>query len=395
MGRDALRHIRRRAGRAKTLPPIMSSAFAASAAPALAARAHVAGARVATSKHHRRSSGLSNRRIKRGSAPTRCDASGESSSADLASGVAYSEYIRDAAGISPPAELGALAAVLQAQGAALCAPNDRSGIHPLCVPLAKRSDDSTVALMISPVQGDNTVQVVAVAPDGFSLSLLAKTTRDYVHKAIVEEEAFDGESTAAAEAAGAIGASLHESGAFHTLGKDLPVYLTLRVGKFPDVMERLVQRHLDKGDEQSALITCDLYKGTFEGWGRPHWFLSQVYADAGRHEEARDAARFALTDCQWSTAGAPLEQLLERCGWGGQTVDETKTFIETRRGPAADKFDGPKSESQLAEEAAAVLLDKVYAEEMKLSEITTALAKCYMDSENGALAKLVMSSISL
>ena len=138
-----------------------------------------------------------------------------------------------------------------------------------------------------------------------------------------------------------------------------------------------------------------MYKGTFEGWGRPHWFLSQVYADAGRHEEARDAARFALTDCQWSTAGAPLDALLERCGWGGQTVDETKTFIETRRGPAADKFDGPKSESQLAEEAAAVLLDKVYAGEMKLSEITTALAKCYMDSENGALAKLVMSSISL
>ena len=170
--------------------------------------------------------------------------------------------------IGKTAGLGALAAVLQAQGATLCAPNDRSGIHPLCVPLAKRSDDSTVALMISPVQGDNTVQVVAVAPDGFSLSLLAKTTRDYVHKAIVEEEASDGESTKVAEAAGAIGASLHESGAFHTLGKDLPVYLTLRVGKFPDVMEQLVQRHLDKGDEQSALITCDLYKGTFEGWGR-------------------------------------------------------------------------------------------------------------------------------
>ena len=76
-------------------------------------------------------------------------------------------------------------------------------------------------------------------------------------------------------------------------------------------------------------------------------------------------------------------------------MDETKTFIETRRGPAADKFDGPKSDEQLAEEAAAVLLDKVYAGAMKLSEITTALAKCYMDSENGALAKLVMSSISL
>ena len=239
------------------------------------------------------------------------------------------------------------------------------------------------------------MQVVSVAPDGFSLSLLAKTCRDYVHKAIVEEEAADGDSAEVAEAAGAIGASLHEPGAFHTLGKELPVYLTLRVGKFPDVMEQLARRHLDKGDEQSALVTCDLYKATFEGWGRPHWYLSQVYADAGRHEEARDAARFALTDCQWSTAGAPLEQLLERCGWGGQSVDETKAFIETRRGPAAEQFDGPKSDEQLAAEEAAVLLDKVYAGEMRLGEITQRLAKCYMDSDNGALAKLVMSSISI
>ena len=56
---------------------------------------------------------------------------------------------------------------------------------------------------------------------------------------------------------------------------------------------------------------------------------------------------------------------------------------------------GGDAARKAAEEAAAVLLDKVYAGEMKLSEITTALAKCYMDSENGALAKLVMSSISL
>lgn len=374
----------------------MSSALASSTPPTLAMRRALVARRdrvVADARHHGRS-GLSNRRIR--NRPARCEASDSSSSSDvdLGSGVAYSEYIRDAAGISPPAELGALAAVLRAQGAALVAPNDRGGIHPLCVPLARRADGSTVALMISPA-GDNTVQVVAVAPDGFSLGLLAKTCRDYVHKAIVEEEAADGDSAEVAEAAGAIGASLHEPGAFHTLGKELPVYLTLRVGKFPDVMEQLARRHLDKGDEQSALVTCDLYKATFEGWGRPHWYLSQVYADAGRHEEARDAARFALTDCQWSTAGAPLEQLLERCGWGGQSVDETKAFIETRRGPAAEQFDGPKSDEQLAAEEAAVLLDKVYAGEMRLGEITQRLAKCYMDSDNGALAKLVMSSISI
>ena len=55
----------------------------------------------------------------------------------------------------------------------------------------------------------------------------------------------------------------------------------------------------------------------------------------------------------------------------------------------------PNSGAQRAMEEAAVLLDKVYAGEMRLGEITQRLAKCYMDSDNGALAKLVMSSISI
>ena len=96
---------------------------------------------------------------------------------------------------------------------------------------------------------------------------------------------------------------MHDPGSFVTLGKELPVYLTLRVGKFPDAMEALAKKHVEKGDEQSALVTCDLYKASFEGWGRPHWYLSRIYADLGRDEEARDAARFAVTDCEWSTIG--------------------------------------------------------------------------------------------
>lgn len=126
-----------------------------------------------------------------------------------------------------------------------------------------------------------------VAADGVNLRLLARTCKDYIHKALVEEEAAsetNGKSTRVATAAGTVGLALHENGAFATLGKDLPVYVALRVGKFPDTMEALVSRHVEKKDEQSALITCDLYKGTFEGWGRPHWYISQVYTDMGRHE---------------------------------------------------------------------------------------------------------------
>jgi|TARA_B100001142_G_C14263257_1_gene627912 hypothetical protein len=185
---------------------------------------------------------------------------------------------------------------------------------------------------------------------------------------------------------------MHDPGSFVTLGKELPVYLTLRVGKFPDAMEALAKKHVEKGDEQSALVTCDLYKASFEGWGRPHWYLSRIYADLGRDEEARDAARFAVTDCDWSTIGPETDfaDVLERCGWAGKSVAEIKAICETRRGPAASSFDGPKTDAQVAEEEAAALLDQVVAGENALGEITQRLAECYMNAERGSLAKLVM-----
>ena len=56
---------------------------------------------------------------------------------------------------------------------------------------------------------------------------------------------------------------MYESGSFATLGKELAVYLTLRVGKFPDTMEALVKRHLDKGDEMSRLWRAICTRGVF------------------------------------------------------------------------------------------------------------------------------------
>ena len=126
---------------------------------------------------------------------------------------------------------------------------------------ADAGGDETVCLRVSPENPNGDLEVVAAR--GIHLRLLATSAKDYVHKAIVEEDARDDGSDAVAVAAGAVGAAMYESGSFATLGKELAVYLTLRVGKFPDTMEALVKRHLDKGDEMSAFVTCDLYKGTF------------------------------------------------------------------------------------------------------------------------------------
>ena len=322
---------------------------------------------------------------------------------DLTTGLAHAEYLRSVAAITPPAELGALVAVLQAQGGEVVAPSARDGLHPLCIPLATREED-TVCLKVSQEDGV-TLEVVAVS-ERVHLSLLARTCAEYVHKAMVQEEAAlleaeadeaDDAARPVASAAGAVGASLYESGAFATLGKDLPVYLTLRVGKFPDAMEALTQKHLDKHDEMSAFVTCDLYKSTFGAWGRPHWYLSNVYDDLGRAEEARDCARFALTDCEWSTLGNSddLDACLRRSGWGDKSVDEIKAIIDTRRGPNRESFDGPRTDAQIAEELALCILDKLAFRELTVKESIQRLAECYSTAEKASLAKLVMSAYSL
>ncbi len=329
------------------------------------------------------------------------DSSSESSN-DLTTGLAHDEYLRSVAATPPPAELGALIAVLQAQGATPVLPSEREGLHPLCIPLARNSDESVTCLKLN--VEDTAIEVVN-AVDGVHLSLLSKNCKEYVVKAMVVEEAEANENgddksdAIIATAAGAIGASLYEPGAFTTLGKDIPTYLTLRVGKFPEQMEQLTQKHLSKSpsDEMSAFVTCDLYKSTFGFWGRPHWYLSNIYERLDRKEESRDCARFALTDCEWSTLGSveDLNECLERSGWSGKTVDEVKEIIDTRRGPNRDAFDGPKTDAQVAEELALTLLDKVAFGELSTKEVIQRLAECYSTAEKPGLAKLVMSAYSL
>jgi hypothetical protein len=188
-----------------------------------------------------------------------------------------------------------------------------------------------------------------------------------------------------------VGVSLHAHGAFKTSGKEFDVYVTTQIGKFPSSMEGLVRRHLKRNDEQSALITCDLYKATFGDWGAPHVFISDLYSKLGRDEEARDAARQAL-QTPWSTIGGrdAITRMIDVAGWSGKTVAEIKEVLESRRGPSAAAFDGPKSEKQLAREEGELLLDQIAAGEIESSTVNQRLAECYMNAGKPALAKFIM-----
>ena len=305
-------------------------------------------------------------------------------------GEAHAAYLRDVAATRAPAELAALARVLDALGCETIAPNARRGIHPLVMPLARTREGGVIGLMVTEDDGEAT-PVVEVR-DGAHATMLAKSARDYVHRAIVEEEAMsDEQTTTVAAAAGAVGVSLHAHGAFKTSGKEFDVYVTTQIGKFPSSMEGLVRRHLKRNDEQSALITCDLYKATFGDWGAPHVFISDLYSKLGRDEEARDAARQAL-QTPWSTIGGrdAITRMIDVAGWSGKTVAEIKEVLESRRGPSAAAFDGPKSEKQLAREEGELLLDQIAAGEIESSTVNQRLAECYMNAGKPALAKFIM-----
>lgn len=346
-----------------------------------------------------RSRGATKTAVKRRGA-VRAAAGGDDDAEHLRDGSAHAAYVRDAANAKAPAELEALVRVLEAQGCALVRPNARRGLHPLVMPLAKTGDgeDETYygLMMVEGTAGGDAAASQAMpvvrVRGGVHATLVGKSASEFVHRAIVEEEArSDEKRTVVAAAAGAVGVSLHNHGAFTTSGKEFDVYVTTQIGKFPSSMEGLVKRHLDRGDEQSALITCDLYKSTFGEWGAPHVFISDLYAKLGRDEEARDAARHAL-QTPWSTIGGAeaIERMIRAAGWEGKNVAEIKEVLESRRGPSAAAFDGPKSERQLAREESELLLDQLAAGEIEAATVNQRLAECYMNAGKPTLAKFIM-----
>lgn len=138
----------------------------------------------------------------------------------------------------------------------------------------------------------------------------------------------------------------------------LSVYLTKAVGgkpRFPDICEALVSGHLAVGDAPSAAVTSDWYCAQFEGWGRAKAHASRLASAAGRHEEARDAARAALASPWWSL-GEPVGATLRLALWDGMEPEKVFRLAAAAAaggGPdAAAAADKQLSPAQRAEAAA-------------------------------------------
>lgn len=218
----------------------------------------------------------------------------------------HGAFVRDTVQVDVPAHLEALLAALEAKGNVKMDPNERRGMFPLAIPLAKDVQTGEVLALLRWPQPDrsHTMPVVSLH-DTCGVTLKAQDATQMLHRMLVEEDvAVDGgkqSSRPVAEAIGYLGAEFYTKGDF-ARGKlpHLAAYVTKHVGYFPDVCESLVQHHLDKGDTMSAMITVDWYAGRFPHWGSPHVFSAKLYQRLGRLEEARDEARKALLKPWWT-----------------------------------------------------------------------------------------------
>ncbi|CAI5471695.1 unnamed protein product [Closterium sp. Yama58-4] len=308
----------------------------------------------------------------------------------------HAAFLRDVAAIDPPPLLDALIRVLQAQGEQPVSPADRRGMVPLAVPLSRNPATGTVtALLRWPTAPPGMQMPVIRVGEGGGCVLVARSADEYIQRALVEEDvggregSAEGDTGRVGEAAGEEGRRLYSPGDFAAAkAKSLDAYLTTKVGMFPDVLERLALRHLEQGDQVSALVAGEFYaRKHFPGFAHPFTFNAQLLLRVGRPTEARDAARIALKS-PWWTLGASYQEVAELAGYGDSQLEYALERL-TEEGRKEDVNKG-KAEAQVALDQAAFLLD-VAAAEGTWDETREQLAGLYREAGLEEMASFVLA----
>ncbi|KAJ1634224.1 hypothetical protein T492DRAFT_974769 [Pavlovales sp. CCMP2436] len=230
-------------------------------------------------------------------------------------------------GVAPaPPGLGALAATLRLQpGARALQPDERLGLHPLMVPLSASAEGEISGVLLVPGATRNELARFApVVTAGQGLRVLGETVTQAARRLLAEGDVSGAEGVEAAiEAAAADGVLYRRGEATVPAGKagaqaGLAAYLLPKVGPFLDLYERLAQQHLERGDGESALITCERAQNAFAELGLPFAVHAGIHRMLGREDEARDISRVALTKPLWSLGayGKP-EQLAALAAMAG------------------------------------------------------------------------------
>ena len=131
-----------------------------------------------------------------------------------------------------------------------------------------------------------------------SVRLLAASTEQFLHRVAVLREAAGRDPALDA---------FYVPGTQQASKLPVQAYLLLKVGGLPEIYEALALRHEEKGDLKAAMVTLDRCAGLFPDWGRFHVLRAQLFVQQGRDEEARDAARGALSQPLWTLGAPPAE----------------------------------------------------------------------------------------
>eukprot|EP00258_Populus_trichocarpa_P006689 XP_002310717.3 uncharacterized protein LOC7483102 [Populus trichocarpa] len=298
-------------------------------------------------------------------------------------------FIKEVAATQPPKHLSHLLRMLKTKGESIVSPRAKKGLFPLAIPLARNSSDAVIALLRWPTAPPGMeMPVVEVRKHG--VWLLAKTVDQYINRILVEEDA-DISSEGNADlfhAAADAGDNLYEKGDYaKSQILDLDVYLLKKVGLFPDVLERKVMLHLQKGDHVSALVTGEFYtkKKHFPGFARPFAFNAEVMLKIGRKLEAKDAARGALKS-PWWTLGCRYQDVAQIAKWEDEQIEYIKEKM-TEEGRQEDLNKG-KEPSQIALDEAAFLLD-LASVEGTWDEAAEQIAECYKQAGLHDVARFI------
>nr|CAB3505049.1 unnamed protein product [Digitaria exilis] len=228
-------------------------------------------------------------------------------------------------------------------GEKIVSPGAKRGLIPVVVPLSESPAGNLTSLLRWPTAPTGMeMPVVEVRKHG--LWLMAKNVNQYIHRILVEADINADIADDLWSAVGEAGKNLYTKGDFkESQLEDLDVYLLKKVGLFPDVIERKTLRHLEKGDNVSALITGEFYsRDQFPGFGRPFVFNAEILKRVGRTSEAKDAARVALKS-PWWTLGCSYEEAAELAGWEDEQIEFIREKV-TEEGKREDLKKGKAPE---------------------------------------------------
>ncbi|RWR83010.1 hypothetical protein CKAN_01175000 [Cinnamomum micranthum f. kanehirae] len=298
-------------------------------------------------------------------------------------------FIKDVAATRPPENLHYLLNMLRAKGETVVSPGARKGLIPLAIPLSENQSGTLTALLRWPTSPPE-MEMPVVEVRKYGVWLLAKSVDQYIHRILVEEDANGSQESNGKlfNASSVAGKKLYRRGDFaDSQIANLDVYLLKKVGLFPDVLERRVLQHLEKGDHVSAMVAGEFYaNGHFPGFGRPFVCNAEVLFKVGRNLEAKDAARGALKS-PWWTLGCRYHEVADIAEWEDEQIEYIKEKV-SEEGKNEDLKKG-KAPPQVALDQAAFLLD-LASVEGTWSDIIEQIAACYKEAGLHDMARFIL-----